>query len=83
MKNNTAFSIGNLLLINKVDAEYNYFDALLNGIGGKAKDLVPCTKLFMYNRLHECFSINQIIPGYSPELFEKLEFSGIPRNSSI
>ena len=83
MKNNTTFSIGNLLLINKVDAEYNYFDALLNGIGGKAKDLVPCTKLFMYNRLHECFSINQIISGYSPELFEKLEFSNVPKERSL
>ncbi|MBI2668210.1 transposase [Candidatus Woesearchaeota archaeon] len=28
----------------------------------------------MYNRLDECFSINQIISGYSPELFELLKF---------
>src|SRR3989338_1193867 len=75
---NVTFSIGNLLLINKINDEYDYFSSVFNGIGGKAKDLVPCTKLFMYNRLHECFSINQIIPGYSPELFEKLEFSNAP-----
>src|SRR3989338_5059011 len=80
---NVTFSIGNLLLINKINDEYDYFSSVFNGIGGKAKDLVPCTKLFMYNRLHECFSINQIIPGYSIELFEKLGFSNSPKERSL
>ena len=83
MNENTTLSIGNLFLINKVNDEYAYFDRVFNGIGGKARDLVPCTKLFMYNRLHECFSINQMIPGYAPELFEKLEFSSDPKERSL
>ena len=83
MKENTTLSIGNLLLIDKVNDEYGYFDRVLKDIGGKAKDLVPCTKLFIYNRLDECFSVNQIIPGYSPELFEKLRFSNDPRERSL
>lgn len=83
MKENITLSIGNLLLINKVDDEYNYFDRVFKDIGGKAKDLVSCTKLFIYNRLDECFSINQIIPAYSPELFEKLKFSNNPKERSL
>lgn len=83
MKENTTLSIGNLLLIDKVNDEYGYFDRVLKDIGGKAKDLVPCTKLFIYNRLDECFSVNQMIPGYSPELFEKLRFSNGPRERSL
>ena len=83
MNENTTLSIGNLLLINKINDEYGYFDRILYGIGGKAKNFVPCTKLFIYNRLHECFSVNQMIPGYTKELFEKLEFSGIPKERSL
>lgn len=83
MKENVTLSIGNLLLINKVSDEYNYFDRVFKDIGGKAKDLVSCTKLFIYNRLDECFSINQIIPAYSSELFEKLKFSNNPKERSL
>lgn len=83
IKENTTLSIGNLLLINKVSDEYNYFDRVFKDIGGKAKDLVPYTKLFIYNRLDECFSVNQIIPGYSPILFEKLRFSNEPKERTL
>ena len=78
MNQNVTLSIGNLFLIDKVDVEFDYFKRVFRGIGGKAKELVPCTKLFMYNRLNNCFSINQIIPGYREELFEKLTFSNNP-----
>lgn len=78
MNQNITLSVGNLVLVDKVDAELDYFKRVFRGVGGKAKDLVPCTKLFMYNRLNNCFSINQIIPGYRVELFEKLKFSKNP-----
>ncbi|MFH0876466.1 MAG: hypothetical protein V1859_11100 [archaeon] len=41
------------------------------------------TKLFIYNRLDECFSVNQIISGYSPELFEKIGFDETPKERSL
>ena len=76
MKTNTAVSIGSVALIEKVNGEYQFFPRIFKGIGGKTKNFIPSTKLFVYNRLDECFSINQLIAGYSPELFELLGFKG-------
>src|SRR3989344_4056183 len=83
MKNNVAVSIGNLALIEKVDGEYRFFDRILIGIGGKARNLVPSTKLFIYNRLGECFAINHLLTGYDIELFNLLKFVKIPGERSI
>src|SRR3989338_11067502 len=70
-------------LLIKLTTNTAIFAEFLTVSAANTKDLVPCTKLFMYNRLHECFSINQIISGYSPELFEKLEFSNVPKERSL
>jgi len=83
MNTNIALSIGNLLLLDKFNEEYGYFNQVFHGIGGKAKNILPCIKLFIYNRLGECFSINQIIPGYNTELFDKLQFSDEPKERSL
>src|SRR3989344_8575328 len=83
MKTNTAVSIGSVALIEKVNAEYQFFSRIFNGIGGKAKNLIPSTKLFMYNRLDECFSINQLLSGYSLELFELLKFKHSPSDRDL
>ena len=78
MKTNAAVSIGCVALIEKVDGEFQFFTRLFEGVGGKARNLISSTKLLIYNRLDECFSVNQIIHGYSPELFELLKFKKIP-----
>lgn len=83
MKNNVAVSIGSLALIEKVNDEYQFFSKIFCGIGGKARNLIPSTKLFIYNRLDECFSINQIINGCSLELFELLMFKKIPSDRTL
>lgn len=83
MKNNVAVSIGSVALIEKVDGEFCFFKQIFTGVGGKARNLIPSTKLFIYNRLDECFSINQIIPGYSPELFELLKFKRDPSDRDL
>ena len=83
MNQNITLSIGNLLLVDKFNEEYGYFNQVFNGIGGKAKNILPCVKLFIHNRLGECFSINQIIPGYNQELFQKLQFSEDPKERSL
>ena len=83
MKTNTAVSIGNLALIEKVDGEFRFFDRLFGKLGGRAKNLVSSTKLFFYNRLEECFSTNRLISGYSPELFNLLKFSKLPADRNL
>ena len=78
MKNNVTVSIGSLALIDKVDCEFGFFRRVFGGLGGKAKNFVASTKLFMYNRLSECFATNNLLTGYSSELFELLKFNGQP-----
>jgi hypothetical protein len=74
MKQNVTFSIGNLVLLNKADAQLGgYFDRVFGNIGGKAKDFIPCVKLLMYNRLGNCLPISRL-SAYPPELFERLGF---------
>ena len=83
MKNNVAASMGSVALIEKVDGEYCFFQRLFGGIGGKAKNLISSCKLFMFNRLDECFSINQMVDGYSPLLFELLKYSKLPHDRTL
>ena len=83
MKQNAAVSIGNVALIEKVNDEYQFFPRIFNAVGGKARNLIQSTKLFMYNRLDECFSINQMVSGYSSELFELLRFKSVPSDRNL
>lgn len=83
MKNNVAVSIGSVALIEKVNDEFCFFKQLFSGVGGKAKNLIPSANLFIYNRLDECFSINQMISGYSSELFELLKFKRSPSDRDL
>src|SRR3990167_8176331 len=83
MKNNVAVSIGSVALIEKVDGEFCFFNRIFANASGKARTLISSMKLFMYNRLDECFSINQIIPGYSSELFELLNFKSVPSDRNL
>ncbi|MBD3408497.1 MAG: hypothetical protein GF411_20405, partial [Candidatus Lokiarchaeota archaeon] len=75
MKENVTFGLGNLALIDKADASLDgYFEELLDGIGGKAKDFIPCVKLLIANRMGECHSIRRL--GDLPaEYFKWLGFS--------
>jgi transposase len=83
MKDNVTVSIGSIALVDKIDAEYGFFDKVLGGLGGKAKTLVQSTKLFIYNRLNECFSTNHLLSGYSTELFSLLKFKNLPSDRTL
>ncbi|MBI2671511.1 hypothetical protein HYX16_01115, partial [Candidatus Woesearchaeota archaeon] len=83
MKDNVAFSIGSVVLINKVDDELNYFDSLFKGISGKAKTINNTAKLLVYNRLGKCVSVNRFQDFYPEELYKKLKFNKIPSERTI
>lgn len=78
MNRNVTFEFGNVVVLNKINARFGFFDKVFDGLGGKAKEFVQCVKLFLYNRLGKCVSINRIISIYPAELFEHLGFEGVP-----
>lgn len=72
MRENVSFSFGPLALLNNIEDKYNLLEILFRGLGGKAKHLKESAKLFIYNKLAESISINQIQEVYPYELFEEL-----------
>jgi len=83
MKNNVTFSIGNIALINKVNEKYQLFNKLFDNLGTKAKNIKSSAKLFSYNRLGDCVSINQLTSVYPEELFKKLGYKDMPAERSL
>ena len=83
MKLNTSFSIGNIILINKVNAHFNFFDFIFQGLQGKAKHLKESAKAFIYNRLGKCVSINRLTEMYPKESFEYLGFKETPKERTV
>lgn len=83
MRNNVNFAIGNIALIDKVEHKYNLFGQLFSGIGNKAKNLKENAKLFVYNRLGKCVSINQILSVYPTETYEHLGFKETPKERTL
>ncbi len=75
---NVTFSIGNLALIEKLDAQTDFFRKVFAGTGGKAKNFIPCIKLLMYNKLGNCTSINRLNDFLPQELAELLGFKKQP-----
>ena len=75
LKENVTFGLGNIALIEKADDSLGgYFEQLLDGVGGKAQDFIPCVKLLIANRMGECYSICRL--GDLPEeYFNWLGFS--------
>ena len=74
MKENVSFSFGPIALMNKIDKKFNFFEIIFRGLGGKAKYLTESAKLFVYNKLAESVSINQILELYSFELLSQIGF---------
>jgi hypothetical protein len=75
MKENVTFSLGNIALIEKADASLNgYFNQILNGVGGKSQDFIPCVKLLIANRMGHCYSISRL-KDLPEEYFKFLGFS--------
>ena len=83
MRTNVSLEIGSVILINKVDAKFGFFNHLFSGIATKAKTLKESAKLFIYNRLGKCVSVNRLTKVYPEELFNQLRFKEIPKDRTL
>jgi len=83
MGENVSFSFEPIALMNKVEKEFQFFETIFRGLGGKAKNLKESAKLFSYNKLAESISINKIRDIYPYELFEEIGFKKKTRERSL
>lgn len=83
MKENVTFSIGNFALIEKLDAQTQFFQKVFTNTGGRAKNFIPCIKLLMYNKLGACTSINRLNDFLPAELAKLLGFKKQPSTKQV
>ena len=83
MKSNVSFNAGNLILIDKVDQAFKFFDSIFGELEGKTKHLKESAKAFINNRLDKCISIKQILEIYPEELFLELGFKEKPKGRTF
>lgn len=83
MRENVNFAIGTIALMDKIDYTFNFFGQLFTSIASKAKNLKQDAKLFVYNRLGKCVSINQITSIYPLEAYEQLGFKNAPKKRTL
>lgn len=77
-----SFSIGNVMVIDKVNDAFNFFGELFDGLNTKAH-LKQTAKLLTYNRLGECLSVNRLDKIYPSELFNIVGFAQMPNKKAI
>ena len=83
MKNNVTFSIGNVAVIDKVNEKFKLFDSVFDNLGTRAGNIKNSAKLFCYNRLGNCVSINRLNSVYPKELFKQLGFKELLADMSL
>ncbi len=75
---NVTFPIGNIVMLDRIQKDYGYFDFMFGKIGGKAKDFQKIIKSLIYNKLTDNVSINQIPNIYPDEAFRYLGLKETP-----
>jgi len=83
MRTNISFDVGSLILINKIDSKYKFFDFILSGLEGRTKHLKQSVKAFIYNKLGKCVSVCRINEVYPVECFESLGFKENPKERTL
>jgi transposase len=78
MYENVTFPIGNIVLLDRIKKDFGYFDFILKGIGGKAKEFQKIVKSLIYNKLTDNVSINQIPNIYPEDAFQYLGLDETP-----
>ena len=83
MKDNVNFPIGSIVLIDKIDKEFGFFNSVFGKIGGKAREYKEIVKLLMYNKMTHSVSVNQILNIYPEEAFDQLKLKKTPSERSL
>jgi len=71
-RSNSSYPLGGLVMIEKIDKEFDLFSRLFRGISGEVKDFVPRVKLLVNNKLTHSVSIHQILKTYPEDLYRQL-----------
>ena len=82
-RNNSAFSIGAIAQIDKVNKEHNLFNYLFSNLNTKNKQFIEYTKCLVQNKLEKDVSEHQILNVYPQETMEFLGFTKQPSERTL
>ena len=83
MKPNVTFPIGSIAAIDKIDAGTHFFEAVLGGLGGRAKTFIPSVKLLMANKLGQSLPLNRLMDFAPIEMLELLGFDKVQSDRTL
>ncbi len=83
MEKNISFSIGPLVLMERIENKFKLFGIIFEDLAGKAKNLKNSAKLFTYNKLAKSIAICRLKEIYPYELFEEIGFNKEPNERAI
>jgi len=83
MAKNITFSLGNIALIDKIDAETDFSESVFGNIGGRSGSFIPAVKLLISNKLNQSVSINKILDFTPAEQLEIFGFEETISNRSL
>jgi len=83
MTKNVTFSVGNVALIDKIDAQTQFFESILGGLGGRSQNFIPSVKLLINNKLDQSVSVNKILDFAPDDLLETFGFKGRVSDRSL
>jgi len=83
MSANKTFPLGGIAIIEQIEKHYGLFSGLFGGFKGRMKNLIPCVKLLIYNKLTHSVSIHQIRKTYPDEMIERLGATSIPSERTL
>jgi len=74
MSTNITFSLGNIALIDKIDADTNIINSVLAPLAGRSSTFIPGVKLLISNKLGQSISINRLMDFTPDEELKALGF---------
>ena len=83
MTSNKTFPLGGVAIIEQIEKHYGLFSELFDGFKGRMKNLIPCVKLLICNKLTHSVSIHQIRNTYPDEMIERLGATSAPSERTL
>jgi transposase len=83
MTNNRTIPLGGILMIKKVEKDYDFFSKLFGGAEGKTNDFVPLVKFHLDNKLTHSVSVHQMLNTYPAEILEQLGVKEVPSERTL
>ena len=83
MNKSKTFSLGGIIMIEKIEKFFGVFFSIFNGLEGNTEEFIARIKFHVYNKLTHSVSVHQMLSTYPSEAMERLGMKKIPSERSL